>query len=101
MHEAAQQFARDGITLDELDRLEREETRVSIVDGQLYGAAAVSGTLSRGLLHELTSPSSRPAVKTFHGEWTSRSFAILASLNEAVRTSPDVFPDVEFVFRCV
>jgi len=51
VHEAAEQFSR-GITLDELDRLERDETRVSIVDGQLYGAFL--------RLHFLSQPVARP-----------------------------------------
>lgn len=36
------------------------------------------------------------AVKRFHGEFTLRSQAILASLHEAVVTAPEPMPDVEF-----
>lgn len=39
-------------------------------------------------------------VKSYHGESTTRSLAILASLQIAILTSPDPFPDVDFVFRC-
>ncbi|GAA6049521.1 hypothetical protein JCM3770_000828 [Rhodotorula araucariae] len=74
VRKTAKQFERKGITLAELDRRETDETRVAVVDRQLY-------------------------VKTYHGESTTRSLAVLASLREAIMSSPDDFPDVEFVFR--
>ncbi|GAA5919187.1 hypothetical protein JCM1841_002492 [Sporobolomyces salmonicolor] len=66
---------RNGITIEDLNEVEPGDgTRVSVVNGQLY-------------------------VKRFNGEWTKRSEAVLASLHEAIVTSPDPFPDVEFWFR--
>lgn len=38
-------------------------------------------------------------MKLFHGEWTKRSQAILASLYEAVTTAAEPIADVEFWFR--
>ncbi|ORY69310.1 glycosyl transferase family 90-domain-containing protein [Leucosporidium creatinivorum] len=68
-------FSKNGITEKDLEEVEKEDgTRVAIIDGQLF-------------------------VKRFHGEWTTRSQAILASLNEAVVTAPEPIADVEFWFR--
>ncbi|BGP36595.1 hypothetical protein JCM10449v2_000496 [Rhodotorula kratochvilovae] len=70
VRKTAKQFEKGGITLEELDRREKDETRLAVVDRQLY-------------------------VKTYHGESTTRSLAVLASLREAIMSSPDAFPDVD------
>ncbi|GAA5856218.1 hypothetical protein JCM8547_000827 [Rhodosporidiobolus lusitaniae] len=67
---------RKGITLADIEEVnEFDGSRVAVVDGQMY-------------------------VKRWNPESKRRSEAILASLQTAIKTSPEPFPDVEFVFRC-
>ncbi|BGP12628.1 hypothetical protein JCM10213_008766 [Rhodosporidiobolus nylandii] len=69
-------LGRKGITMKDIEAVEQfDGSRVAVVDGQVY-------------------------VKRFNGESKLRSEAILNSLQLAVKTSPEPFPDVEFVFRC-
>ncbi|KAK4057562.1 hypothetical protein OIO90_001207 [Microbotryomycetes sp. JL221] len=75
LEKTREHFYRRGIELRDIEEVEKQDaTRVAIVNGQLY-------------------------VKRFKGEWTKRSQAVLASLHQAVVTSPEPVPDVELFFR--
>ncbi|KAI5481532.1 hypothetical protein MNV49_004289 [Pseudohyphozyma bogoriensis] len=64
-----------GIFKKDVDSAEKEDgTRVAIIDGRLY-------------------------IKRWNPESTTRSQAVLHSLHQAISTSPEPMPDVEFWFR--
>ncbi|KAI5477697.1 hypothetical protein MNV49_005980 [Pseudohyphozyma bogoriensis] len=64
-----------GVRKVDVERATSDEgTWVAVIDGNLY-------------------------IKNYHKEWMSRVSAILGSLYQAVLTSPEPIPDVEFYFR--
>lgn len=93
-----EQFA-DGVALDEIDRRDKDETRVSVIDGQLYGALHVRSG-SRGMMKPDESWHAYASSQDVPWRVDVEKLCRLASLDEAIKTSPDRFPDVEFVFRC-